>query len=247
LSSKAMGNTCTSEPKAQFEEKVDAVDAVRAVAEDVEEKVGEAVEQAKETAEDVKEKEGAAEAAADPQEKAQSIAEQVKEKVEETLEQVKEAVVGTTDAAADGSANPQEKAEGIVETVQERVADAVAEVKEAAAGVAEAVADTMTAATAAVTGTLIVEFDDGKGSTKTVDFKSKALGFTLARSSGGGCCTSVPKPPKVVVSKVAKNQQADKLGVKQGWTVRAINGTHVTSLEEATKVMEDSKAKLAEA
>jgi len=229
-----MGSTCSAEQKEQFEEKV----------EDVKEKVGEAVEQAKEIAEDVKE--AVADAAADVQEKVQEIAEEVKEKVEETVEQAKEAVAGAAEAIADAAADPQEKAEEVAETVQERGAEALAEVKEAAANATEAVADTMTAAVAAVTGTMIVEFDDGKGSTKTVDFKSKALGFILARSSGGGCCTSVPKP-KVVVSKVDKDQQADKLGVKRGWGIKAIDGTNVAGLEEATKLLEDSRAKLAEA
>jgi len=218
-----MGNTCTSEQKEQFEQKVeDAVDAAKEMAEDVKQKVEEAVEQAKEIAEDVK------------------------EKVEETVEQAKEAVAGAAEATADAAADPQEKAEEVAETVQERAGEAVAEVKEAAADAAEAVADTMTAAVAAVTGTMIVEFDDGKGSTKTVDFKSKALGFTLARSSGGGCCTSVPKP-KVVVSKVDKDQQADKLGVKRGWAIKAIDGANVAGLEEATKLLEDGRAKLDEA
>jgi len=189
-------------------------------------------EQFEEKVEDVKEKVGEAE-------QAKEMAEDVKEKVEETVEQAQEAV-------ADAAANVQEKAEEVAETVQERGAEALAEVKEAAANATEAVADTMTAAVAAVTGTMIVEFDDGKGSTKTVDFKSKALGFILARSSGGGCCTSVPKP-KVVVSKVDKDQQADKLGVKRGWGIKAIDGTNVAGLEEATKLLEDSRAKLAEA
>jgi len=218
-----MGSTCSAEQKEQFEEKV----------EDVKEKVGEAVEQAKEIAADVKE--AVADAAADMQ-----------EKVEETVEQAKEAVAGAAEATADAAADPQEKAEEVAETVQERAGEAVAEVKEAAGGAAEAVADTMTAAVSAVTGTMIVEFDDGKGSTKTVDFKSKALGFSHARSGGGGCCASVPKA-KVVVSKVEKNQQADKLGVKRGWEVKAINGTHVTGLEEATKLLEEGKARMAEA
>jgi len=219
-----MGNTCcTSEQKEQFEQKVeDAVDAAKEMAEDVKEKVEEVVEQAKEIAEDVK------------------------EKVEETVEQAKEIAEDVKEAVVEAVADPQGKAEEIAEVVQERAAEAVAEVKEAAGGAAEVVADTMTAAVSAVTGTMIVEFDDGKGSTKTVDFKSKALGFSHARSGGGGCCASVPKA-KVVVSKVEKNQQADKLGVKRGWEVKAINGTHVTGLEEATKLLEEGKARMAEA
>jgi len=236
-----MGNTCTTEPKEQFEDKVDnAVDAVKETAEDVKAKdsMEDVNENEKETSELAKDAE--AHAAAGVQEKAKDIAESVKEKIEDAVERAKELVGGTT----------EEKPEAIAETVQERVADAVtdavAEVKEAAASAAETVADTMTAAVAAVSGTMIVEFDDGKGTTKSVDFKNKALGFTVARSSGGGCCTSVPKA-KVVVSKVEKNQQADKLGVKRGWEVKAINGTHVAGLEEATKLLDDGKAKLVEA
>merc|ERR1719188_130515 len=89
--------------------------------------------------------------------------------------------------------------------VQERVAEAVAEVKDAAAA-ADAVADTVTAAVAAVTGSMIVEFDDRKGSTKTLDFKTKDLGFTLT-NSGGGCCVSAPAKSRVVVGKVDKKKQ----------------------------------------
>jgi len=95
--------------------------------------------------------------------------------------------------------------------------------------------------------TMTIEFDKGKGSTKFVDFcKHRALGFTLARSNGGGCCTSVPKP-KVVVSKVDKGQQAHRLGVKRGWEIKYIDDVHVTGLEEANKLLENIMAKYAAA
>jgi len=51
----------------------------------------------------------------------------------------------------------------------------------------------------------------------------------------------------VVVDKVDKNQEACKLGVKRGWAIKTINGKHVTGLEEATKFLEEGKARLAEA
>merc|ERR1711957_561502 len=124
-------------------------------------------------------------------------------------------------------------------------ADVVADVKEGAAGAAEAAADTMTAAVAAVTGVMIVEFDDGKGSTKTMNFDSKALGFTCAKG-GAGCCTSAPKA-KVVVGKVEKNKQADKLGVKRGWAIQAVSGTRVNGLVEANQLLQDGRANLPEA
>jgi len=95
--------------------------------------------------------------------------------------------------------------------------------------------------------TMTIEFDKGKGSTKFVDFcKHRALGFTLARSNGGGCCTSVPKP-QVVVSKVDKGQQAHRLGVKRGWEIKYIDDVHVTGLEEANKLLENIMAKYAAA
>jgi len=217
-----MGSTCSAEQKEQLEDKAEAaIDAVKEVTEDIKAKVGEVIEEAKEIAEDVK------------------------EKVEEKVEHAKEVVADAQEAVASAAAGAQEKTEEVAETVQERAAEAVAEVKEAAANATEAVADTMTAARSAVTGTMIVEFDDGKGSTKTADFNNKALGFTFTRS-GGGCCASAPKS-KVVVSKVEKGKQADKLGVKRGWAIKAVNGTHVTGLEEATKLFDDGKSKLAEA
>merc|ERR1719162_1643036 len=103
----------------------------------------------------------------------------------------------------------------------------------------------MTAAVAAVTGVMIVEFEDGKSNVKCVEFKGKALDFTPAKGAAG-CCTSAPKAC-VVVSRVEKNCQADKLGVKKGWGIKAVNGTEVTNLEQVKKLLEEGRAKIAEA
>jgi len=157
-----------------------------------------------------------------------------KEEVAEVVEQVKAIAEDVKEAAVDAE-----------EQAQERAAEAMEDAKEGVEGAADAAADTMTAAMAAAKGVMIVEFDAGKGSVKTVEFKSKALAFTPARG-GAGCCASAPKA-SVVVSKVEKNQQADKLGVKKGWAVKAINGTEVTGLEEARKLLEEGAGKISEA
>jgi len=156
--------------------------------------------------------------------------EQVAEHVEKAVEQAQEIAEDVKEAVADAAEQAQETIE---------------DVKEGMAEVAEAAAETMTAAMALAKGVMIVEFDVGKGSIQTVEFKSKVLGLTPARG-GAGCCASAPKA-SVVVSKVDKNCQADKLGVKKGWAVKAINGTEVTGLEEARRLLEEGAAKISEA
>jgi len=173
------------------------------------------------------------------------IAEDVKEKVAEVAEQAKEVVEDAVENVTEAASAVQEKAEEKAEQVQERAAETVESAKEGAADAAEAAADTMTAAVAAVTGVMIVEFADGKGAAKSMEFKSKDLGFVPKRASAG-CCASAPKAG-VVVDRVEKNKQADKLGVKKGWAIKTINGTEVAGLEEARKALEDGKANIAEA
>jgi len=155
------------------------------------------------------------------------------EKREEIAEQMEEVVEKAQQVLQEAAEAVAEK----VEEAQEAVAEVVADAKDAAA-------DTMTAAVAAVTGAMIVEFDAGKGAIKTVDFKSQVLGFDYARG-GGGCCASAPKA-SVIVSKVAKGQQADALGVKKSWAIKSVNGTDVTGLEEAKKLLEEGRLRLPE-
>jgi len=210
-----MGNTCGAEK-------------AREVVEDVEEKVAAVAEQVKDGAETVAEAAGV-------------DLEKVGEKVEEVKEAVQDGLEKATDAAGIDVEAVKEK----VEEVQERVAEVGESVKEGAADAAEAAAATMTAAVAAVTGVMIVEFADSKSNAKSVEFKSKDLDFIPAKG-GAGCCTSAPKAC-VVVSKVEKNRQADKLGVKKGWGIKAVNGTEVTNLEQARQLLEEGRAKIAEA
>merc|ERR1719162_2916924 len=92
---------------------------------------------------------------------------------------------------------------------------------------------------------MIVEVESGKGSaatTSTLSFNSQELGFApgLAR---GACCVSAAEA-RVVVGKVDKNKQADKLGMKRGWVIKSVNGTEVTGLEEARKLLEEGRATL---
>merc|ERR1719437_399641 len=122
--------------------------------------------------------------------------------------------------------------------VKEQVGEALADVEEGAAAGVEAVADVMTAAVAAVTNTMIVEFSDGKGSTKSVHFKTQALGFTCDLARGSCGCMSAPKQ-QVLVRAVDKKQQAEELGVKRGWVVKAVNGTDITGLAEADRMLKE--------
>jgi len=120
--------------------------------------------------------------------------------------------------------------------VRETLGEVLVDVKEGAAAGADAVADVMTSAVAAVTQTTIVEFEVCKGTTKSVHFESQALGFSCARAGGGCSCLSAPKQ-QVVVRDVNKNSQAEKLGVKRGWVVKAVDGTDVTALDHANQLL----------
>jgi len=177
--------------------------------------------------------------------------EQVAEEVEKAVEQVKAVANEAQEMAADAKDQAKDVAQDAAETAKDFAQDAVEGIAEAAGNVQEkagdlvdAVADAMTAAAAALKGVMYVEFDAGKGSIKTVEFKSKALGFTPALG-GGGCCAS--SLTASVVGKVDKNGQADKLGVKKGWAVKAINGTEVTGLEEARRLLQEGADKISEA
>jgi len=140
--------------------------------------------------------------------------------------------------------NAQEVLQDAAENVAEKVQEAKEAVAEAVADAKEAVQEAVAEAVAPYTGSMIVEFDAGKGSIKTMEFKSQVLGFAPARG-GGGCCASAPKA-SVVVGKVDKKQQADTLGVRKGWAIKSVNGTEVTGLEEAKRLLEVGRLSLPE-
>jgi len=140
------------------------------------------------------------------------------------------------------------KAEDAAADVREQIVETVTDVKEAAAGAADAVTDVMTAATAAMTNTMIVQFQDSKGTTKDVHFKTQSLGFSCARSGGGCSCMSAPKQQQVLVRSVDGKSEAQSQGVQRGWVVKAINGVDITAgLEEANKLLAEGKANLPQA
>mmetsp|Transcript_40370 Transcript_40370/g.104480 ORF Transcript_40370/g.104480 Transcript_40370/m.104480 type:complete len:156 (-) Transcript_40370:147-614(-) len=109
----------------------------------------------------------------------------------------------------------------------------------------EATCATMDAAVAAVTGVMIVEFVPDKGAVRKVSFKTNNVGFEIAMS-GGGCCGPAAQA-RVAVKKVDKKGQAETLGVLKSWKVVSINGTPVTGLDQAQKLLADCAAKLPQA
>merc|ERR1712151_1133478 len=120
--------------------------------------------------------------------------------------------------------------------------DAVDVAKEAAKDAAEAVDSAMDAAVAALTGSMVVDFEDGKGACHQLCFQNQKLGFAIGLS-GGGCCA--PKTTaKVVVKKVDKAGQAAARGVEVGWKLCGINGMEVTGHEQARKLLASEVAKL---
>jgi len=176
---------------------------------------------------------------------AADVKETAVEQVKETAGAAQEMVAHVVEEAAPQVAEVAEAAADLADTVQEKVEEKIEDAKELAADVADAAADIFNAAMAAAKGVMYVEFDVGKGSVQTVEFNSRALGFTLALA---GCCVCglAAKAAIVVVSKVDKNSLADKLGVKKGWAVKAINGTEVTGLEEARRLLKVAVDKIPE-
>jgi predicted phage tail protein len=226
-----MGSACSAETQQAEKALEDTVEQAKEIKQAVQEKVGDAVDKVGEAAEQAKEV-------------VQDAAEKAVEAVgaEKQVEQMKEAVADIAEKAAEVVADAKETVAEVAADVKEKVAEVVADVKEGAAAVAETVDDTMIAAREAVMGVMIVEFVvDKKGTTKNVDFKTQALGFSCARSKKG--CCSTPKP-LVVVGKVEKDQQAAKLGVQRGWVVKAVGGTDVEGLEQANKLLAEGAAEL---
>merc|ERR1712151_1350764 len=113
--------------------------------------------------------------------------------------------------------------------------DAIDHAKEAAKDAAEAVDSAMDAAVAALTGSMVVDFEDAKGACHQLRFQNQKLGFTKGLS-GGGCCAPKTKA-KVVVKKVEKGGQAAAQGLEVGWRVCSINGVQVTGHEQARKLL----------
>eukprot|EP00932_Pfiesteria_piscicida_P007336 SRR837773.17392.p2 GENE.SRR837773.17392~~SRR837773.17392.p2 ORF type:complete len:163 (-),score=63.70 SRR837773.17392:21-440(-) len=120
----------------------------------------------------------------------------------------------------------------------------VAEPRQGGREGAEAACAMMDAAAEALAKSMIVDFVAEKGASQQVIFSKRATGLSLALS-GGACCRA--GPAEVAVKKVEKESEAESLGVKRGWLVKAINGTEVTGLEHACKVLAEQAEKLPEA
>jgi len=177
-----------------------------------------------------------------------AIKQEVIEAAEDFKEQVTQIAVAPAKAVESIAENVAELAEDVKEQAEE-VKEEAGQVAEAAKGVTEQVISTidaaMDAAVAAVTGTMIVDFADEKGTEQQVTFKTRKLGFELGMS-GGSCCRAKGQA-KVVAKKVTKGSQAEALGVKRGWRVKSANGLNVTGLQQGKKLLEDLALKLPEA
>mmetsp|Transcript_35968 Transcript_35968/g.116401 ORF Transcript_35968/g.116401 Transcript_35968/m.116401 type:complete len:200 (+) Transcript_35968:95-694(+) len=190
---------------------------------------------------------------------------QVAEEVSETIEHHGSKAADVTQAAKDAAEAAQRAAaqvakdideKGIAQAAQEAAkaaADAAASAaaaaldaaKVAAKEVAEAASTTMDAAVAAVTGVMSVVFVNEKGAMQKVDFKKKKIGMSFALG-GSGCCGPVG-PAKVVVTSVDTASQAETLGVKPKWSIKAVNGVEVTGFSSAEKLLKEGAAKLSDA
>ncbi len=152
------------------------------------------------------------------------------EAAKETVDRTQEAVVETLEAVAE--AGPD------LEHQTAQILAAIDVAKEAVKDGAEAVCATMDAAAiiiAAASGFQNVEFVAEQGAVQTLLFTTEATGLTLALS-GGGCCG--PKgPANVVVKKLEKGSQAERLGVKRGWVVKSVSGMEVTGLQQGKQLL----------
>mmetsp|Transcript_51796 Transcript_51796/g.148511 ORF Transcript_51796/g.148511 Transcript_51796/m.148511 type:complete len:217 (+) Transcript_51796:93-743(+) len=180
----------------------------------------------------------AAEAWTEAAHKAAHAAEHVAEKVAEVAKKVAHEAVEIADDAKEHIVEAAEAAQDKAVEVQHGAQQVVKESVEATCA-------TMDAAVAAVTGVMIVEFVADKGAVRKVSFKTKNVGFEIAMS-GGGCCGPAAQA-RVAVKNVDKKGQAEAVGVKCGWRVKSINGTEVTGLKPAQKLLEESVAKLTKA
>jgi len=172
---------------------------------------------------------------------------------EDVLTQAVEKVDGVADGIAAEVAEVATDTKGAVgivantvaaatDAVEEVTADVAHGVKEVAKDIADAVDATMDAAAAAVSGTMVVEFADSKGTRQRLDFQTQNLGFTMGLN-GRGCCSSKANA-KVAVKKVSKGGQASALGVQAGWKVCSIDGVEVTGSDQAQQLLSASRMKL---
>ena len=149
----------------------------------------------------------------------------MKETVDRTQEAVGETLVAVAEAGTD------------LEHQIAQIEAAIDVAKEAVKDGAEAVCATIDAAAAiaAASRIQIVRFEAEQGAVQTLHFATEATGLTLALS-GGGCCG--PKgPAKVVVKKLEKGGQAERLGVKRGWVVKSVSGMEVTGLQQGKQLL----------
>jgi len=235
--SKAMGGVCcTAEQKEQFEARVeDAKEEAQEIKEAIEKKAEHAMDAVKDAAEEMKDT-------------VEEVVEQVTDAVQAGASSAAKAVADLQDKVCDHVDEIKNKVEDQVPEAKEQVAEALAYVKDAAADAADAVGDVVTAAVAFATNTMAVEFDDGKGSSKSVHFDTQALGFSCGRAGGSCGCMSAPKAKQqVVVRNVIKNSQADKKGVKRGWILKSVNGTDVLGPEEGSNLLKEASKNLPEA
>mmetsp|Transcript_81443 Transcript_81443/g.229356 ORF Transcript_81443/g.229356 Transcript_81443/m.229356 type:complete len:193 (+) Transcript_81443:63-641(+) len=183
---------------------------------------------------------------------------QVAEEVSETIEHHGSKAADVTQAAKDAAEAAQRAAAQVAKDIDEKgivvvahdatqsaEASAVDAAKVAAKDATEAANATMDAAVAAVTGVMIVEFVNEKGVIQKVDFKTKKVGITFGL--GGGGCFGSTGPAKVVVKSVGKASQAETLGVKSKWSIKAVNGVLVTGVQQAEKLLMEGADKLSEA
>jgi len=175
------------------------------------------------------------------------------EEVPENIEHNGIKVADVTQAAKDAAEAAQRAAAQVAKDIDEKgIAQAAQEAAKAAAdAAASAAAAALDAAKVAakevaeVTGVMIVEFVNEKGTIQKVDFKTKKIGITFGLG-GGGCCGPTG-PAKVVVKSVGKASQAETLGVKSKWSIKAVNGVLVTGVQQAEKLLMEGADKLSEA
>jgi len=230
------GVCCTAEQKEQIEARVeDAKGEVQEIKEAIEKKAEDAMDAVEDAVENMKDK-------------VEEAVEKVTDVVQAGANSAAEVVADLQDKVGDHVDEIKDKVEDGAPEVTEQVAEALAYVKDAAADAADAVGDVVTAAVAAATNTMAVEFDDGKGSVKNVHFDTQALGFSCGRAGGSCGCMSAPKvKQQVVVRNVIKNSQADRNGVKRGWILKSVNGTDVLGPEEGNNLLKEASKNLPEA
>jgi len=219
-------------------------EATRHLQDDIAEEVDDATKEASEAI-----KKEVMEAAKDVKEQATEIAEAIGEAVEFVADQVAELAEDVKEQAGELKEAAGHQVAELAEDVREEAGElkeAVGQVAEAAKGATEQVISTidaaMDAAVAAVTGNMIVDFADEKGTERQVTFKTRSLGFELGMS-GGSCCGAKGQA-KVVATKVTRGGLSEVLGVRRGWRVKSVNGVDVTGLAQAKKLLADHALKL---